>query len=111
MVTVQFQETDSTLHLSCKGHAGYAKTGQPDIVCAAVSALSMTLCNALVHCPGFHCKVNAGNVSLSCDTSDEAQTIFRVILIGFHGLEAQYPNHVAIDTRERPLKGESYVHI
>ncbi|MBR1607087.1 MAG: ribosomal-processing cysteine protease Prp, partial [Clostridia bacterium] len=29
---------------SCKGHAGYAEAGS-DIVCAAVSALSITCCN------------------------------------------------------------------
>ena len=31
---------------SCKGHAGYAEEGS-DIVCAAVSALSITCANAL----------------------------------------------------------------
>lgn len=112
MVMIQFVETEDTLHFSCRGHAGYATAGQPDIVCAAVSALSMTLCNALIPEAGFGCKVRVGDVFLCCDKTSKAQIIFDAIAIGFHGLMVQYPAHVQIkDTRERPLEGEPYVHI
>lgn len=107
MVMIRFRETENTLHFSCMGHAGYTEAGQPDIVCAAVSALSMTLCNVLVHCPGCRCQVKSGDVSLCCDTTDQAQAAFDVIMVGFHGLATRYPGHVSIDTRERPLKGEA----
>ncbi len=111
MVKVSFRQDDKTLHFMCVGHAEYAKDGEPDIVCAAVSALSVTLCNALAHCSGFCCNVEAGDVQMTCRKTGEAQTIFHAIMIGFRGLVFMYPDHVSIDTRERPLRGEPYVQI
>lgn len=108
MVVVRLWETQNTMHFSALGHARYAAPGQPDIVCSAVSALSMTLCNALMPEAGFACKVKSGDVSICCDKTNKVQLIFDTIAIGFHGLRVQYPAHVQIeDTRERPLKGES----
>ena len=112
MVKVEIGQSGNVLHFSCKGHACYAQQGQPDIVCAAVSALSMTLVGALAPFAGFSCNVRSGDVSISCDSTDKAETILNTVLVGLHGLEEQYPHHVAIhDTRERPLKGELYVSI
>ncbi len=96
MVKVRFWQESGRFCFSCKGHAGFAKQGEPDIVCAAVSALSMTLCNALTHCAGFHCKVQAGDVSVSCAPSLRAAYIFETITVGFYGLTARYPEYVTI---------------
>lgn len=110
MVDIRVWETDTTLHISCKGHADFSPQGQPDIVCAAVSALTFTLCNALARCDGFECQIASGDVSLCCDKTQGAHWILDTISLGFHGLMGQYPDHVYIDdTRERPLEGEYHV--
>lgn len=96
MVKVRFWQEGGRFCFSCKGHAGFAKQGQPDIVCAAVSALSMTLCNALTHAGDFRCKVQSGEVSVSCAPSVHAAHVFETIIIGFYGLTARYPEHVTI---------------
>lgn len=99
MVQVSFGKDRSRLGFSCKGHAGFAKRGEPDVVCAAVSALSVTLCNALANTSGFCCRIESGSVNLCCNRTAQAETVFHAILVGFHGLSEQYPNHVSIDTQ------------
>ena len=53
----------------CKGHAEYAKRGRPDILCAAVSALTIGTINSLEVLAGEQLIVTAdeGTGFLKCD--------------------------------------------
>ena len=64
MTTVTFQKNadGSYRGFVCKGHAGYAKGKQPDIVCAAVSALTISTVNALS---------DLAKEELECETDDD----------------------------------------
>ena len=46
----------------CMGHAGYAKRGKPDILCSAISALTIGTANALEE---------LGNVDLTSSVNEE----------------------------------------
>lgn len=53
----------------CMGHAEYAKPGKPDILCAAVSALTIGTVNSLEELAGetLHISANEKNGFLRCD--------------------------------------------
>ena len=53
----------------CAGHAGYAKRGRPDILCAAISALTIGTINSLEELAGERLSVtqNEDTGFLRCD--------------------------------------------
>jgi len=53
----------------CRGHAGYAKKGKPDILCAAISALTIGTINSLESLAGERMTVTADEETgfLKCD--------------------------------------------
>lgn len=53
----------------CMGHAGYAKRGKPDILCAAISALTIGAINSLEELAGERVIVTANEDTgfLKCD--------------------------------------------
>ena len=87
----------------CKGHAGYAEAGS-DIVCAAVSALSITCCNSLQSIAGIDPQVMEKDGLLTvrmpegCQSHD-AQVILRVFEQGMRDIAASYPKHIVFTTR------------
>ena len=99
-----FHESDGKLAgFSCKGHAGYAEAGS-DIVCAAVSALSITCCNSLQSIAGVTPSVEEKDgflkVMLSQDQqSHDAQVILRVFEQGIRDIAESYPKHIVFTTR------------
>ena len=99
-----FHEPDGRLSgFSCKGHAGYAEAGS-DIVCAAVSALSITCCNALQSIAGVTPETAEKDGFLSVRISSDqqnhdAQVILRVFEQGISDIAASYPKHIVFTTR------------
>lgn len=88
---------------SCKGHAGYAEAGS-DIVCAAVSALSITCCNALQSIAGIRPEIEEQDGFLSVRVSPhqqnhDAQVILKVFEQGIGDIAASYPKHIVFTTR------------
>ena len=53
----------------CMGHAGYAKRGRPDILCAAISALTISTVNSLEELAGERLTVTENEQTgfLKCD--------------------------------------------
>ena len=54
---------------TCMGHAGYARRGRPDVLCAAVSALTIGTINSLEELAGEKLRVsqNESEGFLRCD--------------------------------------------
>lgn len=84
------------------GHTGFAASGQ-DIVCAALSFLSITCANALEMVAGREPKVKEKDGYLSVmaqGQSDKEQTILKVFELGITQLHASYPDHIRLTEQE-----------
>ncbi|NLD33558.1 MAG: ribosomal-processing cysteine protease Prp [Clostridiales bacterium] len=86
------------------GHTGFAPSGQ-DIVCSAVSFLSITCANALESVAGIAPIVLQRDGLLEVHLpqgNDRSDTIFRVFEQGMKDLEAAYPKHIRLKDSEPP---------
>lgn len=90
-----------------KGHAGAAKKGEFDMICAAVSAVGYTALGGLEEL----CRINTykeydGNLAMDLpeDVTPEvwsrAQTILRTMEIGLKQIENQYRKHIKVSIKE-----------
>ncbi len=80
------------------GHTGFAEAGK-DIVCAALSFLSITCANALESVAGCQPQVRQAEALLEVKLSQpstKADTIFSVFEQGIRDLEEAYPRHIDI---------------
>ncbi|MCM1543355.1 MAG: ribosomal-processing cysteine protease Prp [Blautia sp.] len=77
MITVEVHRTKNHEYkgFSCIGHAEYATPGHPDIVCAAVSALTIGTVNALEALAGEKMTVSQNEETgfFKCDFEDALQ--------------------------------------
>lgn len=91
-----------------KGHADYADEGQ-DIVCAAVSSLTTTCCNALEKEIGITPDVFAADGHMSCtlpegisnEALQNAQWMFLFLKTGLSDLQVAYPQNVQLTIEKR----------
>lgn len=74
-ITVRKDKNGSYRGFYCMGHAEYAKRGKPDILCAAISALTIGTVNSLEELAGEQIKVTADeeNGFFKCDFEDILQ--------------------------------------
>ena len=83
----------------CQGHAGFASAGK-DIVCAAVSVLTVTCVNALESVAGVKPQVEAAEGSMTVhlprDAGRDAQVILLSMAQGLRDIEAEYPRHLQL---------------
>ena len=95
---------DAPTGFICEGHAGYGDRGY-DIVCAAVSALTITCVNALDSLTGATPKVSQmpqqGYLSVDCqgesnDSLHDTQLLLRALYLGIKDIAQQYPKHVML---------------
>ena len=82
------------------GHAGYAERGK-DIVCAAVSALTITLENAMealadVPVVKKQCAFREDARIYLPVPSDKTDLLIEAYKIGIEGLQEAYPNYVQL---------------
>lgn len=91
------------------GHAGYAEHGQ-DIVCAAVSALSISAVNGLEQFlpvkPEVEVRDPEGYLSCSLprlepQTLEQAQWILRTMALGIESIQESYGQHYVKINRRR----------
>ena len=84
--------------VSVKGHSGYAPPGK-DIVCAAVSALTLNLIKS-IECltkDRISYMVNTGDVSITYgDLSESAKLLIDSFFIGISRIEEQYPDNIRL---------------
>ncbi len=93
---------DAIRSLVIKGHAGYADKGQ-DLVCAAVSSISIGLCNALDHLAAADCKITLEENRIEIEASsdnEKLQTILNTGLIQLQTVEEQFSEFVRIEKTE-----------
>lgn len=106
MIECKFINSQDSLTLCIKGHAGYAERGK-DIVCSAISTLFFTLANGLNESLGERawknvCVNTAKEVKTieyrkSEATVKDAELMFFMICGGIESVARQYPYHVSID--------------
>ncbi|MCR5595899.1 MAG: ribosomal-processing cysteine protease Prp [Lachnospiraceae bacterium] len=77
------------------GHAGYKRRGK-DIVCSAISALTITAVNSIEEVAKADAEVitdeKTGMISLKLRSlpDDRTETIFRSLILGLKGISAEY---------------------
>ena len=94
--------------VTVEGHAGAGPEGH-DLVCAAVSALALTMAGNVsymeaqeaVH--GVIINLDEGNAEIQCTPyrryKDSVEQIFRSICVGFELLATKYPDHISYEVR------------
>ena len=94
--------------VTIEGHAGTGPEGH-DLVCAAVSALALTLAGNVsymgsqeaVH--GVITKLEEGSAEIQCTPyrryKDSVEQIFRSICVGFELLSTKYPENISYEVR------------
>lgn len=107
MTTIRYSDNGDVLSFSATGHAEYARKGEPDIVCASVSAFTCLLASLVSEAYAAEkmvepmtIQLDAGNVQIICSPKrryyDELRGQFRVIMTGLQMLAEQYSNHVRV---------------
>ena len=86
-----------------EGHAGSDVYGR-DLVCAAVSALVLTLAEAVKDKPGAEVILSPGNSRIR--SGPEAEAAFDCICLGFALLAKKYPDYVCY-SRQNACRGGS----
>lgn len=94
-------EINETINITISGHAGYAPAGK-DIVCSAVSILSMTLLQKLIEL-GIEPEheIKSGLVKISFRETGETLAIWDTIMCGFRILEENFPKNIKILGKNR----------
>jgi uncharacterized protein YsxB (DUF464 family) len=86
-----------------KGHAGYARAGSEDIVCAAVSAILLTALNGLMDVIKAPCRVTRletrGSLPVTLkraagDMTRDASLIMAVAKAGIQRVSEDYPGRI-----------------
>ena len=97
MITITFYRDKDMNYkrFSCEGHAGYAEYGY-DIVCAAISSLSVNTVNSIDKLTDDDIKVqtdDAGLLKLEMITnSDSSQLLLASLKLGLQGIANTYGN-------------------
>ena len=94
--------------VTVEGHAGSGPEGH-DLVCAAVSALALTLAGNVSHMQtqdavyDVTIKLEEGNAEVQCTAyrryKDSVAQIFRSICVGFELLATKYPHNISYGVR------------
>ena len=94
--------------VTVEGHAGSGPDGH-DLVCAAVSALALTLAGNVSHMEaqeavyGVTIDLKEGNAEIQCIPyrryKDSVAQIYRAICVGFELLATKYPENIFYEVR------------
>ena len=98
MINIKADRKDSKIvYLSISGHANYDTIGK-DIVCAAISAISVGGINALSNPENFNLKVEKGDVEISqkSEANEHDYQVLDTILVQLKSVEEAYPKLVKI---------------
>ena len=95
MINVCVDKRGGKLTLTADGHAGFGQMGE-DIVCAAVSMLSLSVLYALEGVEGIQLEsdVRRGMLWLTCTDTPTTRNMMAVAEAGFRQLAEQYPKNV-----------------
>jgi uncharacterized protein len=107
LVVVKRDQTGNTLGFSCTGSADYAEKGA-DIICAGISALTMSTILALQQLTKLKLKINqnADKGWLECNwvnlpvETERVNLIIQVMVIGLTDMAVQYPVYLNVSEVE-----------
>ena len=94
---------------SAAGHSGYAEEGS-DIVCAAVSALTITCVNSLDALLGVTPEIEGGEdgrlkamvtIPADTETAGRVQLLFDSLMLGLKQMAEDWPKYVKLSIQER----------
>ena len=97
MIHINLEKNGRLVTFRAQGHAGAAQKGE-DLVCAAVSALVLTLSEALAGADArmSRCELNSGDALIQFRLSKRTRPILKTVLCGLDLLARAYPNHIEI---------------
>jgi hypothetical protein len=106
-ITVKTDAVGRIVGFVASGHARGSRDGEYDLICSAVSTLTITAVNALEKIGGIKAHVEIEDGYLACFLPDgldkgqqqRAQIILETILTGLNDIEETYPKWVRIETR------------
>lgn len=94
MITAKFKKKNSQIYwYQVTGHAGFANIGN-DIVCAGVSALYISVTNALL---SFGKTFERDEGYFILDPTDKELACLKILYDGIKSIEAQYPENVKVE--------------
>lgn len=106
MIHVVYHRTYN--RVTVEGHAGSGPEGH-DLVCAAVSALAMTLAGNVAYMQAqgavydVMTKLEEGSAEIQCSPyrryKDSVEQIYRAICVGFELLATKYPDNISYEVR------------
>lgn len=107
MTEITFKRQNSKIvSFNIDGHSGYAEEGS-DIVCAAISAISLTIVNGIAGVLKKKIKptVKDGFLSLdlrgfSVEDIDDCQILMETMLLGLKSVEIEYDDYVEVKEEE-----------
>lgn len=93
-----FKNNDSVECLEVKGHANFAEKGS-DIVCSAVSAITIGGLNALTEIKKYLYKIEEGYVFIDLNKYDNHydKIVLNTMLIQLMSIEESYPKYLKIE--------------
>lgn len=100
MIKILIHKTEEGIvAFSCKGHADYADEGF-DIVCSAVSILTMNASNSVEQLTGepFTVKQSDGNLQFRLEgrPTKETELLLQSMVLGLKGIEEEYPKYLKV---------------
>lgn len=99
MIHVSVAAERDHIAVEIQGHAEYSEPGQ-DIVCAAVSSLSLALHSwAITHEAAFCSERSQGHSFLSMESTPESKTALEMFLCGLRSIESDYGEYVSLEEK------------
>ncbi len=108
MITIKVRSRNEDINtIRVIGHAGYAANGE-DIICAAVSALAISLLNALeeVAQAVIEKRIDEGDIFIKVPPQQDeqrhraAQVLLRSFFLSAENLARENPRYVKVETQE-----------
>lgn len=106
MIQVTYYRTYN--RVTIEGHAGAGPEGH-DLVCAAVSAIALTLAGNVSYMESQKAvhdvtiRLDDGNAEIQCTPyrryKDSVAQILRAVCVGFELLATKYPDHISYEVR------------
>lgn len=102
MISIVIEKAEGQYHrVLCRGHAGYARSGE-DIVCAAVSILVINTVNAIDRFTQtrfqLHSDDSEGYIEAVFDreVTDQAGLLLDTMVMGLEEIHIQYPSFLSL---------------
>ena len=103
-ITFYRDDDDKYFGFECMGHAGFSIFGK-DIVCAAISTLTINFVNSVDELTDAECdvvsdsKTGSMSVTIKDYNNDEIQLLFKSLRLGLNAIQAEYPKYLKLTNR------------